>query len=85
MHTIPKEWLAAKVSVHEAEAANLEGGRPFGFQHRKWERLKASMGEGDELWEFCSPPASWAHLMGREGYAVVRGGQVVDSIVTTEE
>jgi len=43
------------------------------------------MGEGDELWEFRSPPACWAHLMGREGYALVRGGQIIESIYTTEE
>jgi hypothetical protein len=85
MSVIPKEWLSGQVSVSQAEAANMEGGRAFGFQHRKWERLKLSMADGDELWEFCSPPASWAHLMGRQGYAVVRGGEIVDSITSTME
>jgi hypothetical protein len=85
MGVIPKEWLSAKISVQLAEAANMEAGRPFGFQHRKWERLKTTMAAGDELWEFCSPPASWAHLMGRQGYAVVRNGEIIQSITSTRE
>ena len=85
MHSIPKEWLSARVTVQEAEASNVENGRVFGYQHRKWERLKSQMGPGDELWEFCSPPASWAHLMGRAGYALVRNGEIVESILSTAE
>jgi hypothetical protein len=83
MSFIPPEWLSEKVSVEKAEADNLSDGRPFGYQHRKWEHLKARMIPGDELWEFCSPEDTWAHLIGRQGYAVVRRGQVVDSLVTT--
>jgi hypothetical protein len=83
MHVIPTEWLSEKVTIGKAEAANLSEGRPFGYQHRKWERLKSNMLEGDELWEFCSPEHTWIHLMGRQGYAVVRDGQVVDSIYTS--
>jgi hypothetical protein len=85
MSTIPKEWLAAKVTVKEVEASNVEDGRVFGYQHRKWERLKSNMAPGDELWEFSSPPASWAHLMGRAGYALVRNGEIVESILSTAE
>jgi hypothetical protein len=85
MTTIPKEWLSARVSVKDVEKANIENGRPFGYQHRKWERLKGRMEAGDELWEFQSPPASWAHLMGREGYALVRQGEIIEAILTTAE
>jgi hypothetical protein len=83
MHVIPTEWLTEKVSVADAEAANMSDGRPFGFQHLKWEKLKAKMVPGDELWEFHSPPSTWVHLMGREGYAVVRQGQIIESLITS--
>jgi hypothetical protein len=79
------EWLTEKRSISEAETENMEDGRTFGYQHRKWERLKQQMAAGDELWEFCSPPESWAHRKGRQGYAVLRKGQVVDYMLTTEE
>ncbi len=83
MSVIPTEWLSEKVTVAQAEAANMDGGRAFGYQHLKWERLKQAMTAGDELWEFCSPEHTWTHLMGRQGYAVVRSGRIVDSLVTT--
>jgi hypothetical protein len=78
-----KEWLSERTSVPQAEGANMDGGRPFGYQNRKWERLKAQLLEGDELWEFCSPPESWAHRKGRQGYAIVRRGTIVDALTTT--
>jgi hypothetical protein len=84
MHPIPKEWLASRISVREAEAANSDGGPPFGVLHGQWERLKRALEAGGELWEFVSPPESWAHRRGRQGYALVRRGEVVQSISTTE-
>jgi hypothetical protein len=84
MHVVPTEWLKEQVTVADAEAANFQGGKPFGFQHLKWERLKGKMAPGDELWFFTSPPHTWVHLMGREGYAVVRQGEVIDSLITSQ-
>jgi hypothetical protein len=83
MSVILTDWLSEKVSIKQAEAANLSEGRPFGYQHLKWERLKSHMIPGDELWEFCSPEETWVHLKGRQGYAVVRNGEIVDSIITS--
>jgi hypothetical protein len=83
MHEVPKQWLSARVTVAEAERANTITNRPFGEQHGRWERLKGNMAAGDELWEFVSPPESWAHRCGRQGYAVVRRGEVVAALVTS--
>jgi hypothetical protein len=83
MAEVPKQWLSARVTVAEAENANTITDRAFGQLHGRWERLKGSMAPGDELWEFVSPPESWAHRCGRQGYAVVRRGAVVAALVTS--
>ena len=40
--------------------------------------------QGGELLEFCSPPETWRQLMGWAGYAVVRDGEIVASVVTQQ-
>jgi len=83
MRDIPKQWLSTRVTVAEAEHANCVVDRPFGSMSGRWERLKDSMAPGDELWEFVSPPESWAHRCGRQGYAVVRRGEIVAALLTS--
>jgi hypothetical protein len=84
-----KDWLTKKITVADAEAANMHmpsrhaaSPVPFGFRNQRWRALVAKMEEGDELWTFCSPLESWTHLAGSAGIALVRRGEVVDSIVT---
>ncbi len=48
----------------------------------KWNPFIADMLPNDELWRFRSPEKTWANLMGRAEYAIVRNGQVVRSLVT---
>ena len=83
------DWLKKKVTVAEAEAEHLVRNDnlgpdpvPFGFMNQEWTQLVAGMQPGDELWEFSSPADTWQHLCGRARFAVVRGGKVVNSIVT---
>jgi hypothetical protein len=48
-----------------------------------WQQVLAQkMVPGDEIWEFSSPPESWACLAGRAGIALVRDGEVVELITT---
>jgi hypothetical protein len=70
-----KEWLTQKTTRSEAEAA-------FGFQNGEWLEFIAKMQDGDELWTFTSSDESWEHLCGCAGIALVRRGEIVDSIVT---
>jgi hypothetical protein len=84
MTEVPKQWLSERVTIDRAEKENAMGGRPFGHLHRKWNQLKTGIKNGDELWEFVSPPESWAHQKGRQGYAIVRSGQIVSFLLTTE-
>lgn len=84
-----KEWLTRMVTIEEAEAANSVTDErlgpepvPFGFINDCWRELLAQMVAGDELWEFSSSPESWANMAGRSGISLVRGGEIVGSILT---
>ena len=84
-----KEWLTQRLTIEEAEAAYpVRDERlgpdvvPFGFMNDDWRKLLEQMTPGDELWEFASSPESWAKMAGRSGIALVREGEIVDSIIT---
>lgn len=90
---IPPAWLGSKISVSEAETAHPgitddrltrfpDAAKPFGFDHAKWEALKAQMKAGDEIWTFSSPPESWENLAGRAGIALVRHGKPIVVLIT---
>lgn len=77
------DWLQERCSVEEVEAWHTgESGKPFNHQYDRWQELKGMMASGDELWAFCSPAESWRMCAGRQGYAVVRGGQIIGTIIT---
>ena len=83
---VPGDWLKAPVSAEEIDAwqakvAELHK-RPRDLVPTEWERLKAKMLPGDEIWFFASDAESWRQLAGREGYALVRDGDVIDTFVT---
>lgn len=66
---VPKGWLVRRLSDEETA-----------LQHP---RFRTRMQEGDEVWEFNSPAHFWEHLAGRAGIALVRDGEVVDSIIAS--
>jgi len=47
-----------------------------------WKPFIAQMLPGDELWRFRSPSRTWRLKVGRAGYAIVRNGVIVHSLVT---
>ena len=82
-------WLQQQTTVEQAEADNMVIDEdlgpepvPFGFINEEWQQLLATMQEGDELWEFESPPETWENLAGRKGIALIRDCRVVAVIVT---
>lgn len=84
-----KEWLQEQTTVEDAERENLIQDErlgpnpvPFGFANNLWVRLKEQIRQGDQIWRFCSPHDSWAHLAVREGFCLVRDGEVVASVLT---
>jgi hypothetical protein len=74
----------AALDLVDASAAELLGKSE---QHKRWEMKQwrpfiALMKPGDELWRFSSPATNWANLAGAAGYAIVRNGDVVSTLVT---
>ena len=86
---IPKGWLQKKTTIEKAEQDHLVTDKrlgpkpvPFGFINARWEKFKAGIRTGDELWEFKSSDESWEKLAGRAGFCIVREGRVIDAIIT---
>jgi tetratricopeptide (TPR) repeat protein len=75
--------LTRQLTVAEAEAEHAvrvkELGRsfPFGYLNPEWNKLKAKMRDGDELWEFRLKGMNRRH----RGVKLVRNGKVIGCIV----
>jgi hypothetical protein len=80
---IPKEWLTQR--VENAPIAAHRGLAPMAALRMAWEKLKRDAGEGDEMWAFQNPSNTWKKLGKHSGYAIVRGGKVVQSVVVLKE
>jgi hypothetical protein len=89
----PLAWLQERISIEEAERRFTpmlddrtnhlpELRKPFGFVNGRWEKLKARVQTGDEIWTFRSPPETWEDLAGKAGVALVRENKVIDAVVT---
>jgi hypothetical protein len=56
--------------------------QPFGFMNEEWQRFKAELRAGDQLWTFSSSAESWRMLAGRAGIVLYREGQPVRQFIT---
>jgi hypothetical protein len=82
-HAIRLRGMAALKLSNENKQKLLEHSEPFRkWIEERWKPFIAQMQPGDELWQFLSPEHTWANLMGRAGYAIVRNGEIVHSLVT---
>lgn len=50
---------------------------PFGYRHEKWLAFKKKFQDGDCLVYFTTPEKAWKRLAGLEGYAIMRGNEVI--------
>ena len=76
------DWLTGR--AEEAPTfftADLPDGAPLRIR-MAWHKLKAHAGQGDELWAFANPQSTWRKLGKHTGYAIVRGGSIIESVVT---
>jgi hypothetical protein len=82
---ILKEWLTqraenAPIAPHRTLAPTVA------LRIRmEWQKLKRDQAEGDELWAFQNPSNTWKKLGKHTGYALVRNGKIVQSVVVTKE
>jgi hypothetical protein len=97
---IPESWLIeklettelqivwknelARVGLSEPDLQELMSEGPSPRFREKWQAFVGRMVAGDELWRFESPPRTWNEFAGRSGYARVRAGRILDSIVTSK-
>jgi len=75
---IDSKWLTRSVSIKQAISENMYEGIPFGHANDDWERLKAKIQEGDELWYFEPPSKTTMQLW---GLGLVRGREVVSTVI----
>jgi hypothetical protein len=76
---LSRDYLTNQTTFEQAVQENTVDGIPFGFINDDWERLLANRREGDELWEFGPPNHNSIQLW---GFALVRGGNVVSTVIT---
>ncbi len=82
---IQTEWLHQRVeNAPIAQHRNLPA-MPALRIRREWQKLKAQAQEGDEVWAFANPSNTWKKLGKHTGYAIVRGGKILKSVVVTSE
>ena len=70
-------WRHELVTVEQIESAPiLYRELPLRSDFPSWQKLKALMQPGDELWTFDSPQRFWRDGMGWQGILLVRLGEV---------
>ncbi|MCG7870034.1 MAG: hypothetical protein JAY74_27170 [Candidatus Thiodiazotropha taylori] len=50
---------------------------PFGYSHKEWLSFKQKYQQEDCLIYFKTPEEAWKRLSGIEGYAIMRGNEVI--------
>lgn len=79
-----REWLTNRV---ESAPTSYQASEPEASALRvrmAWQKLKRQAGDGDEIWAFTNPATGWRQ--GRQsGFALVRDGAILDSVLITGE
>ena len=80
---IPIEWLTQRADdVPTSYQRNLKPGAALRAR-MAWQKLKRDAMEGDEVWAFTSPSGAWRQAQ-HAGYALVREGRIVESVLIEE-
>ena len=78
-------WRKERVTVERVESQPiLDHGETLSDAFGEWRELKRLMQPGDELWTFRSPLEEWDGFMGWQGLVLVRGGKLVEVVVTAQ-
>ena len=82
---LTKEWLTQRVeNAPIAYHRNLPEMVALRIR-MAWQKLKRSAQEGDEVWAFQNPSNTWKRVGKQTGYALLRDGKIVDSVVVLTE
>ena len=82
--SITDEELVLSWRIHKTSFAEIESKNDLSEVAPEWQAFKSQLKPADELWYFRSPPATWQHLMGWEGYAIFRDDKLVATFTTRE-
>ena len=81
--------VSEPLSIQKIEKKELEEIRgkdcpqvPFGFSNKKWEKFKSLYKDGDVILYFRTNNETWQKECGREGYAIIRGKVIIDTLFT---
>ena len=82
---IQPEWLTQR--VENAPTSYHRNLAPMAALRIRmaWQKLKREANEADELWAFVNPSNTWKKQGKHTGYALVRDGRIVQSVVVTRE
>lgn len=82
---IEREWLTQRADkAPTATHRNLSGMAAMRVR-MAWEKLKREAGEEDEMWAFENPSNTHKKLGRHTGYALVRKGRIVKSVIVTSD
>lgn len=73
---IPKSWLLEPIDPMEVDVTEWDP-----RLRDQWIAMSSRIRADDRVWAYSSPQESWDRLAGRQGYCIVRGDQIIDSIV----
>lgn len=79
------EWLTQRVENRPIAQHRDLPPTPALRVRREWEKLRAQAEEGDETWAFANPSNTWKKLGKHTGYALVRNGKIVKSVIVTSD
>jgi hypothetical protein len=81
---VSHEWLTERV---ENAPTSFTAGLPDRAALRMrmaWQKLQRQALGGDELWAFSNPPSTWRKMGRCSGFALVREGEIVESVITAK-
>ena len=82
---IEMEWLTQRVeNAPTSYHSNLPDMAALRIR-MAWQKLKRNAGQGDEMWAFQNPSNTWKRMGKKTGYALVREGEIVESVVVLTE
>lgn len=79
---ISPEWLVRRVEDAPTSYQTDDPDRNALRTRMAWQKLKRNAREGDEVWAYANPQSTWRKLGKLTGYAIVRDGDIIESVET---